>query len=197
VTLFDVYECAINPDQLARKITEGEQKFPRVTLVHVHTDASLAHPALAAFTLHLDPQTGRMTGPASTPLREYLEMHEVPYDESVSEERTALHDDPRREQFEAVKRWFDHDWRRIEPKLRTSIVEGISVFLSLFDDSPAMKRVFCPPNACYDPDPPKSPASVSGRATLPETADGVKDCVEASSARAATGRRRPCPPRLS
>jgi hypothetical protein len=151
VTLFDVYECAINPDQLARKITEGEQKFPRVTLVHVHTDAYLAHPALAAFTLHLDPQTGRMTGPASTPLREYLDTHEVPYEESVSEEKTALHDDPRREQFEAVKRWFDHDWRRIEPKLRTSIVEGISVFLSLFDDSPAMKRVFCPPKACYDP----------------------------------------------
>jgi len=69
----------------------------------------------------------------------------------VSEEKTALHDDPRHEQFEAVKRWFDHDWRRIEPKLRTSIVEGISVFLSLFDDSPAMKRVFCPPKACYDP----------------------------------------------
>ena len=54
-------------------------------------------------------------------------------------------------QFEAVKRWYEHDWRRIEPKLRTSIVEGISVFLSLFDDSPAMKRVFCPPKACYDP----------------------------------------------
>ena len=53
-------------------------------------------------------------------------------------------------QLEAVKRWYEHDWRRIEPKLRTSIVEGISVFLSLFDDSPAVKRVFCPPKAAYD-----------------------------------------------
>src|SRR5437764_4169581 len=44
-----------------------------------------------------------------------------------------------------------HDaWRRIEPKLRTSIVEGISVFLSLFDDNPKVKRVFCPPKECYD-----------------------------------------------
>ena len=50
-----------------------------------------------------------------------------------------------------MKRWFYHDWRRIEPKLRTSIVEGISVFLSLFDDNPAVKRVFCPPKECYDP----------------------------------------------
>jgi len=47
--------------------------------------------------------------------------------------------------------WFHDDWQRIEPKLRTSIVEGISVFLSLFDDNPKVKRLFCPPKECYDP----------------------------------------------
>jgi hypothetical protein len=61
------------------------------------------------------------------------------------------HDTIKREQFEAVKRWFYNDWTRIEPKLRTSIVEGISVFLSLFDDSPPVKRVFCPRKETYDP----------------------------------------------
>src|SRR5206468_753012 len=54
-------------------------------------------------------------------------------------------------QFEAVKRWFEDDWMRIEPKLRTSIVEGISVFLSLFDDNPKVKYTFCPPKDTYDP----------------------------------------------
>ena len=53
-------------------------------------------------------------------------------------------------QLEAVKRWFFQDWKRIEPKLRSSIVEGISVFLSLFDDNPVVKRTFCPPAECYD-----------------------------------------------
>ncbi|MGH9739073.1 MAG: TraM recognition domain-containing protein, partial [Candidatus Acidiferrales bacterium] len=56
------------------------------------------------------------------------------------------------EQLEAVKRWFEDDWKRIEPKLRTSIVEGISVFLSLFDDNPKVKKVFCPKKECYDPE---------------------------------------------
>jgi TraM recognition site of TraD and TraG len=55
------------------------------------------------------------------------------------------------EQLYAVQRWFREDWRRIETKLRTSIVEGISVFLSLFDDNPKVKRVFCPKRECYDP----------------------------------------------
>ena len=36
--------------------------------------------------------------------------------------------------------------------MRTSIVEGISVFLSLFDDNPKVKRLFCPPKECYDPE---------------------------------------------
>jgi hypothetical protein len=53
-------------------------------------------------------------------------------------------------QFDAVRRWFDDDWMRIEPKLRTSIVEGISVFLSLFDDNPRVKHTFCPPKETYD-----------------------------------------------
>ena len=40
---------------------------------------------------------------------------------------------------------------RIDTKLRTSVVEGISVFLSLFDDNPTVKDIFCPPKECFDP----------------------------------------------
>src|SRR5207248_168131 len=56
----------------------------------------------------------------------------------------------KRAQFDAVKRWFEDDWTRIEPKLRTSIVEGVSVFLSLFDDNPRVKHTFCPPKDTYE-----------------------------------------------
>ena len=65
---------------------------------------------------------------------------------------TSAGDPRKRAQFAAVKRWFDNDWMRIEPKLRTSIVEGISVFLSLFDDNPSVKHTFCPPKETYDPE---------------------------------------------
>jgi len=53
--------------------------------------------------------------------------------------------------FPEAKAATSSDWKRIETKLRTSIVEGISVFLSLFDDNPKVKRVFCPKRECYDP----------------------------------------------
>ena len=47
---------------------------------------------------------------------------------------------------------FYHDWRRIEPKLRASIVEGISGSIFLFDDNQFVEAMFCPPNECYDPE---------------------------------------------
>jgi len=68
-------------------------------------------------------------------------------------------DPMKREILDAVKRWYQYDWLAIENKLRTSIVEGISVFLSLFDDNPLVKRTFCPPKECYHP---KLGAVVSG-----------------------------------
>jgi hypothetical protein len=53
--------------------------------------------------------------------------------------------------LEAVERWYFDDWMGLERKLRSSIVEGVSIFLSLFDINPAVKRVFCPPKQTYDP----------------------------------------------
>ena len=93
----------------------------------------------------------RCLAPATSELRESLKET----GRSVWEVRTFLtrsQADPEKlEQLEAVKRWFNEDWRRIEPKLRTSIVEGISVILSLFDDNPRVKRVFCPKRECLRP----------------------------------------------
>ena len=48
----------------------------------------------------------------------------------------------------AVKRRYYSNWIRLEPRLRSCI----AVFVSLFDDNPAVARAFCPPNS----DPPKS-----------------------------------------
>ena len=95
-----------------------------------------------------------MKAPYTDALLAYLDAHGIAH-ESQTESGQAVQgparDSQKQQQFEAVKRWFYQDWARIEPKLRTSIVEGISVFLSLFDDNPEVKRVFCPPKAAYDP----------------------------------------------
>ena len=57
-----------------------------------------------------------------------------------------------RERVEAVKRWFVHDWQALDNKVKSSIVEGVSVFLAMFD-MPDVAKVFCPkaPKETDDP----------------------------------------------
>jgi len=151
VTLFDVYECAISPVVLERKIKDAERRLGESDSVLVSEQDYLKCPRdLEPFGFRLDKELALYKAKSSPGLLALLRKQEIPFDiltESTGE--TPSRD--KREQLEAVKRWFYDDWHRIEPKLRTSIVEGISVFLSLFDDSPIVKRTFCPPAECYDP----------------------------------------------
>jgi hypothetical protein len=154
VTLFDVYQGAINPDLLEEKIREGEQRFACESIL-IGMEQFLAHPELESFPFERDVATNRMKAASSAELRSVLEKirveHEVQTEAVSPGTNSTERDEEKRQQFEAVKRWFYQDWLRIEPRLRTSIIEGVSVFLSLFDDNPAVKRVFCPPKETYDP----------------------------------------------
>src|ERR1700720_3531061 len=148
VTFFDVYQCAISPPLLEERIAEAEEIILGRHYVAVTPKVYGERAAdLAGLGFVHDEKEDRYLAPATPELRDILRMRGIP-----SEARTVL--DPAQAnaeklaQLEAVKRWFNDDWKRIEPKLRSSIVEGVSVFLSLFDDNPKVKRVFCPKKAC-------------------------------------------------
>jgi hypothetical protein len=157
VTLFDVYECAINPDLVEARIAEGAQRFTQAESILIERRDYQEHAKeLATIAFSYDQSRLRFMAAHSVELETLLKTLGIGFEiESSTDDYTSheplamqLH---RRAQFEAVRRWFFNDRKRIEPKLRTSIVEGLSVFLSLFDDNPAVKRTFCPRRECYDP----------------------------------------------
>lgn len=149
VTLFDVYESAISSEVLERKIKESEQNILGKCFLGVSRELFQQHaPELAAIGFEADEvgQTYRVADSSQT--REALQKLAI--------EPTVQYDRPpssvdadRKEQLEAVKRWYNGDWKNLDKKLQTSIIEGISVFLSLFDDNPRVKRTFCPPVELY------------------------------------------------
>ncbi|HET8925229.1 MAG TPA: TraM recognition domain-containing protein [Candidatus Acidoferrum sp.] len=151
VTLFDVYECAISPPQLEERIQEAEEiVMGRHFVVIVPKVYGERTADVTGLGFTHDPKEDCYLAPATPELRETLKNRNVPHEARLILDRAYAEPD-RLDQLDAVKRWFNDDWRRIEPKLRTSIVEGISVFLSLFDDNPKVKKVFCPKRECYDP----------------------------------------------
>jgi hypothetical protein len=150
VTLFQVYEHVINPDKLRARIADGERRFatnPRRLVIDKREHLFTA--ALSAWAWHDDADGRETWAEWSADLEEALHGAQIRWrtvEIAPTPDRAT-----RMAHFEAVKRWFEDDWMRIEPKLRTSIVEGISVFLSLFDDNPKVKYTFCPPKETYDP----------------------------------------------
>jgi hypothetical protein len=151
VTLFDVYQCAISPPLLEERILEAEEIILGCHYAAVTPKTYGERTAdLAGLGFVHDEKEDWFLAPATPELRHILRIRGIPSEARTVLDRTQAHSE-KLAQLEAVQRWFNDDWKRIEPKLRTSIVEGVSVFLSLFDDNPKVKRVFCPKKECYDP----------------------------------------------
>lgn len=151
VTLFDVYECAISSEVLENKLRDAERRLEERYFLLVYPEDFRRHlVTLKPFDFQFDKELGMFRTKETPGVRRILEAESAEF-ECLSTSGFDQVDPERYAQLQAVKRWYVNDWKRIEPKLRTSIIEGISVFLSLFDDNPSVKRTFCPPPECYDP----------------------------------------------
>ena len=137
VTLFDVYESAISSEVLERKIKEAEQNVLGKSFLGVSQGNSSSSMPRSLQTIGFEAdETGQTYRVAdSAQAREALQKLAVEPTVQYDHGATSV-DADRKEQLEAVKRWYNGDWKNLDKKLQTSIIEGISVFLSLFDDNP-------------------------------------------------------------
>ena len=144
VTLQDVYRCTIDAELFAERIREARELVveacpARVIISH---DDMIGHPeALNDWVWIYTSGEDTVTCRLDPVLRDRLAELKIPFE---TEEGESGAGSELREQVEAIERWYLHDWMALDAKLRTSIVEGISVFLSLFDQ-PQVASVFCPP----------------------------------------------------
>src|SRR3984893_5205975 len=165
VTLFDVYESAISAQVLERKIRQAEEKIVGESFLTVSRESFqfyARHLAEAGFEADETGQLYRVLDTSAT--RDALQKLGIEPTVQHQSDPNGV-DQDRKEQLEAVKRWYNDDWKNIDKKLQSSVVKGISVFLSLFDDNPRVKRMFCPPVELYR----QPEAQASGRKRLPRS----------------------------
>ena len=151
VTLQQVYRCAIDPELFAAKIEAAEKLSDDLNtgIVFINKDV------LKSQKKHLSKWKWKATAdgqdwqaPHTRPLKARLDAKKI-------EHQIAWKHGPgadTRERVAAIKRWFVHDWQALDNKIKSSIVEGVSVFLSMFD-MPDVAKVFCPaaPHTTDDP----------------------------------------------
>ena len=153
VTLQQVYRCAIDPELFAAKIEEAEKLSDdlnkgTVFVTHDVLEAQYINLAEWVWQEADDPkeQQAVYTRPMKAKLDKLKIAHRIVWEPGPGEET--------RERVEAVKRWFVHDWQTLDNKIKSSIVEGVSVFLAMFD-MPDVAKVFCPA-APHIPDDPEA-----------------------------------------
>ena len=154
VTLQQVYRCAIDPELFAAKIEAAEKLSDDLNTGTVF----IKEHVLQAQNINLaewnwvdaldtkDDVQAVYTRPMKEKLDKLNIAHEIVWEPGPGQDT--------RERVEAVKRWFVHDWQTLDNKIKSSIVEGVSVFLAMFD-MPDVAKVFCPA-APHIPDDPQA-----------------------------------------
>ena len=151
VTLQQVYRCAIDPELFAAKIEAAEKlsddlNTGTVFVLRSTYKAQLIN--LAEWNWVDAPKKKDVQVVYTRSVKAKLDKlkidHEIVWEPGPGEDT--------RERVEAVKRWFVHDWQALDNKIKSSIVEGVSVFLAMFD-MPDVAKVFCPaaPHISDDP----------------------------------------------
>jgi len=148
VTFIDLYSCAISPALLEARIKEAGRlpclQAGTVTVsIAMHASAREATQGRIRWEAKTD---GQALFTEATPfVLSALTSANVPFrhDAPAPDERKRL-------QWESVKLWYEQDWTNLDVKLRTAIVEGVSVFLSMFDTDQQLRHTFCPSRECYE-----------------------------------------------
>ena len=162
VTLRDIYRCTVDVEIFAGKIREAQDVADRlrpVRAVVANGDLATHLEPLEDWAWEPVPGTDKSACALGPKLEARLKRLKVAYTTEAAGDGAGSE---YAEQVEAVARWYLKDWMELDAKLRTSIVEGISVFLSLFDQ-PDVAGVFCPPPPAEQPAPtPHADAPAAG-----------------------------------
>ena len=180
VTLQQVYRCAIDPELFAAKIQEAQKLSDDLNTgtVFVSKDVIAAQPVnLGEWVWKLAADPLKKQAAYTRPMKEKLDKLKITY--QIVWEPGPGQDT--RERVEAVNRWFVHDWQTLDNKIKSSIVEGVSVFLAMFD-MPDVAKVFCPAAPLTSDD----PQAIILQAQI-KRARAEKDAKEAAEAGSGAG----------
>jgi hypothetical protein len=148
LTMVDLFRTVISAGRLEELLIEVGSRFSTTSYIGIDKDAYREHESLLTplgFEWHKDAGLYLI---AWTEALESLLMQETPaaFDVFTRKPYRPEH----RGRFDSVQYWYWEHWKFFRSEVKTSIVQGIAVFLSLFETDPDVRRVFCPPKELYD-----------------------------------------------
>lgn len=148
VTLLDVFRTVISANALERMLIEVGRGFTQARYVGVAESVYRKHePALRKFNFE------RRAGSAQYLARWSAELEALLIRATGASATLYIRrggNASARDRFHSIEYWYWEHWKFFRSEVKTSIIQGIAVFLSLFETDPDVRRVFCPPKALYE-----------------------------------------------
>ena len=143
MTLVDVFRTVISSGRLEELLAEVGCRVSDRAYITISAQDYAVHSKLPPrYGFTLDPKSNLYIAEYSTDLERFLEeetaIHATVYFPKSANARGCL-------QFDSVNYWYWEHWKFFRHEVKTSIIQGIAVFLSLFEADPDVRRVFCPP----------------------------------------------------
>ncbi|GGG99518.1 hypothetical protein GCM10011586_13830 [Silvibacterium dinghuense] len=148
LTMVDLFRTVISAGALESMLVEVGARFSTTSYIGIGRDAYQIYETLLSplgFEWNKDVDL-------------YLIVWTEALEDLLTQETSAtfdiltrkLHPLEQRQRFESIDYWYWEHWKFFRSEVKTSIIQGIAVFLSLFETDPDVRRVFCPPKDLYE-----------------------------------------------
>jgi hypothetical protein len=148
LTMVDLFRTVISAGKLEEMLTEVGSRFSGTSFIGICKEAYREHEGL------LSPLGFEWNKDADLYLIAWTEALENLLAQETSTEFDVFTRRPYRpeqcDRFDSIQYWYWEHWKFFRSEVKTSIVQGIAVFLSLFETDPDVRRVFSPPKELYD-----------------------------------------------
>jgi hypothetical protein len=148
VTLLDIFRTVLSSGTLERMLVETGRPFTSSSFIGISKADYLKYKSV------LRPYGFAWTDSVNQYLVAWSEELESALIQktnvAISIYRRRMGDLSQRLRWESVRYWHWEHWKFFRSEVKTSIVQGIAVFLSLFETDPDVRRVFCPPKSLYE-----------------------------------------------
>ena len=148
LTMVDLFRTVISAGRLEEMLAEVGSRFSTTTYIGIGKETYREYEAM------LSPLGFEWNKDAGLYLIAWTEALENLLTQETSAAFDVFTRKPYRpeqhERFDSVQYWYWEHWKFFRSEVKTSIVQGIVVFLSLFETDPQVRRVFCPPKELYE-----------------------------------------------
>jgi hypothetical protein len=148
VTMLDIFRTVISSGTLEEMLIVTGRSFTPASFISItNADYLKYESTLAPFSFSYSDKLGQFIARRTESLEAALVQKTSA---TASLYRRRLGDPTTHDSWQSIHYWYWEHWKFFRSEVKTSIIQGIAVFLSLFETNTQVRRVFCPPKELYE-----------------------------------------------